>query len=260
MDGIERHESVKLQYRKLGERKGSERMVDPYLLHIQAGAVYLIGFCHQRNAVRTFLLDRITEAARIGALFGARAPFAANNLLQGALGPWEGKPQMIQLRFDAEIAELAAKRQMHPSQKSQWRSDGELDVELRAPMCPPLVSWLLGWGEHVLVVSSAVLADRVRATGSVDRRGRADGRGRTLGRFHSVASRGHQRTTFSLAGSAMKPLCAGKAGSRKMGLRGVAVPNRLAATSASRDLRLVNLTWTPPPFAAWAPHTYEPAS
>jgi proteasome accessory factor B len=153
---------VTLHYRKLGERKGAERIVDPYLLHVQSGAVYLIGFCQQRNAIRTFLLDRVTDAARTGALFAARAPFAASALLQGAIGPWEGKPQYIQLRFDAEVAELAAERQMHPTQTTQLRSDGALDVALRAPVCPPLITWLLGWGQHVRVVSPAALAERVR--------------------------------------------------------------------------------------------------
>lgn len=162
IDGIERHESIRFQYRKLGERKATERIVDAYLLHVQSGAVYLIGFCHDRNAIRTFLLDRIAEASRTGAVFGARAPFAASALLQGALGPWEGTPQRIQLRFDAEIAELAAERRMHASQTMQWRSDGALDVELRAPVCPPLISWLLGWGSQVQVISPAALADRVR--------------------------------------------------------------------------------------------------
>jgi len=172
MEAIERHESVTLQYRKLGDRKGIERIVDPYFLHVQSGAVYLIGFCHQRNAIRTFLLDRIGDAARTGALFGARAPFVASALLQGAMGPWEGKSQHIQLRFDAEIAKLAAERQMHPTQSMQWRSDGELDVTLRAPICPPLITWLLGWAEHVQVVTPAALGERLRraharAAGSV---------------------------------------------------------------------------------------------
>lgn len=162
IDAIERHESVRFQHRKLGERTATERVVDPYVLHVQAGALYLIGFCHQRNAIRTFLLDRITEAARTGALFGARAPFAASALVQGALGPWEGTPQRIHLRFDADIAELAAERRVHPTQTTQWRSDGELDVELRAPVCPPLIAWLLGWGSQVHVISPATLADRVR--------------------------------------------------------------------------------------------------
>jgi predicted DNA-binding transcriptional regulator YafY len=162
MDAIERRESVTLQHRKLGERAGIERVVDPYLLHVQSGAVYLIGFCHQRNAVRTFLLDRISQATRTGALFAARASFAASALLQGAIGPWEGKPQHIQLRFDADVAELAAERQVHPTQMTQWCSNGELDVSFRAPVCPPLITWLLGWGHHVRVISPAALAARLQ--------------------------------------------------------------------------------------------------
>lgn len=161
IDAIERHESVRLQYRKLGTRTNEERHVDPYLLHVQSGAVYMMGFCHQRNAVRTFLLDRIREVARTGGLYAARVAFAPAALVQGALGPWEGAPQRVELRFDEEIAELAAERRIHPSQRTQWRSDGLLDVELRVPVCPPLVAWLLGWGRHVQVVAPAALRKRV---------------------------------------------------------------------------------------------------
>jgi len=188
MEAIERHESVTLQYRKLGERKGAERIVDPYFLHVQSGAVYLIGFCHQRNAIRTFLIDRVTDAARTGALFGARAPFAASALLQGAIGPWEGKPHHIRLRFDAEVAGLAAERQMHPTQTTQLRSDGELDVALRAPVCPALMTWLLGWGQHVRVVSPAALAERLRRAHA-----RAAGRGGAASRVGRPAASARSR-------------------------------------------------------------------
>src|SRR2546429_115074 len=81
-----RQRTVPRPQRSLAEHEPPERLVDPYQLHAQAGAMYLIGFCHQRNAIRTFALDRIVEAERTGALFAARAPFAASALLQGALG------------------------------------------------------------------------------------------------------------------------------------------------------------------------------
>ena len=162
IDAIEAHESVSLAHRKPGQRKAAERTVDPYLLHVQGAAVYLIGFCHQRNAVRTFLLDRIESVTRTRALFAARVPFALGAILQGALGPWEGAPQRIRLRFEPEIASLAAERRVHPTQAMQWRSDGGLDVELRAPVCPALMTWLLGWGSQVRIISPASLAGRVR--------------------------------------------------------------------------------------------------
>ena len=190
MEAVERHESVALRYRKRGDRTARERVVDPYFLHVHSGAVYLIGFCHQRNAIRTFLLDRIGQAARTGALSGARAPFSASALLQGALGPWEGKPQHVQLRFDAQVADLAAERQVHPTQTTQLRSDGGLDVGLRTPLCPPLISWLLGWGGHVRVLSPAALAKRVRR-----------GHARAAGGESSAIPRRLSRRSASAAGT-----------------------------------------------------------
>lgn len=208
VEAIERHESVRFQHRKPGERTAQERVVDPYLLHVQAGALYLIGFCHHRNAIRTFLLDRITDLGRTGAVFGGRAPFAASALLQGALGPWEGAPQRIQLRFDAAIAALAAERRVHPTQTRQWRSDGALDVELRAPLCPPLVSWLLGWGSQVRVISPATLAERVRrahARAAVAANPRAARSAPTAAEARdSIRGRAGQRAGFAPATSAEK--------------------------------------------------------
>jgi predicted DNA-binding transcriptional regulator YafY len=162
VDAIDRSETVRLSYRKPGRRACEERLVDPYLLHLHAGAMYLIGFCHRRGAVRTFRLDRVREAARSGAVFGARAPFAPAALIQGALGPWEGAAQHIELRFDATVADRVAEQRIHPSQRMQSRSDGELDVSFRVPPCPALVSWLLGWGRQVRVLAPASLANRLR--------------------------------------------------------------------------------------------------
>ena len=186
VDAIDRQESVRFKYRKAGDRAGTERVVDPYLLHVQSGALYLIGFCHVRSAVRTFLLDRISEAARTGAVFGARVPFVKSALLQGALGPWEGAPQRIALRFAAKIAGVAAERRVHPSQTMQWRSDGGLDLELHAPICPSLVSWILGWGSQMQVISPAALAERVR-------RAHARASGGEIGAKRSTAPRASAR-------------------------------------------------------------------
>jgi predicted DNA-binding transcriptional regulator YafY len=163
VDAIERNETVHIRYRKPGAREASARNFDPYQLHVHAGAVYVLGFCHLRERVRTFLLDRVAEASHTGALFAARAPFDAKEMLHGAFGPWQGEARRISLRFDPSVAHLAAESQMHPTQKSQWTSDGALDLELRAPLCPALVRWVRGWGAQVQVLSPAALAQRVRS-------------------------------------------------------------------------------------------------
>ena len=65
------------------------------------------------------------------------------------------------LVFDPEAAHFVAERSVHPTQRSQWRSDGRLDVEMRVPVCPPVVTWVLGFGSAVEVRGPVELARRV---------------------------------------------------------------------------------------------------
>src|SRR4051812_40886259 len=79
LDAIERSETIVLAYRKHGARAAAERLVDPYLLHVHAGAVYLIGLARDRGALRTFRLDRVREARLMGQRF-SRVPFSISSL------------------------------------------------------------------------------------------------------------------------------------------------------------------------------------
>ena len=161
-DSIGRRRTVRLSHRGLGAGAPSERLVDPLHLHLQAGAFYLIGFCRRRGALRTFLLDRIDSTSPTGTSFMRRPGFDASKLLHGAFGPWEGRSRVIALRFGPVAARRVAETRMHPTQRAQLRSDGGLDLSLRMPICPALVSWVLGFGSEVAVVGPAALADQVR--------------------------------------------------------------------------------------------------
>lgn len=155
---IERSETVTLAYRKPGERTHGEREVDPYHLHVQAGALYLIGYCHRRRDERIFLVDRASKIELTGKRFERRPAFAPQHFLHGGFGPWAGKPRRVQLRFAKEAAPFALEREMHPTQRAQWRADGSLDVTFETALSPPLVAWVVSWGPRVEVVSPVELA------------------------------------------------------------------------------------------------------
>ncbi len=159
---LDAQETVELAYRKPGERGASWRRVDPYHLHIQAGSLYLLGYCHERQGLRTFAVHRATEVRATGARFVRRADVDPAASLHGSFGPWNGRAETIRLRFSAEAAARAGERPAHPSQVMQWGADGRLDVELRAPVSPALVTWLLGWGAEVEILAPARLRERVR--------------------------------------------------------------------------------------------------
>ncbi len=162
VDAIDQHETISLEYRKLGEPKAKQRLVDPYHLHIHAGALYLIGWCHDRRAARTFLLDRASRVGRTSRKFQRRADLALSSILQGDLGPWSGEPESIRLRFTPAAARLVAERKVHPSQVTEPRLDGGADVTLTAPITPWLEHWLTGWAADVAILAPARLRSAVR--------------------------------------------------------------------------------------------------
>jgi predicted DNA-binding transcriptional regulator YafY len=161
-DAIEQRRTLVLTYRKLGARSPSRREVDPYHLHIHAGTLYLMGFCHERQAGRTFVLDRASQVEITDRVFERRADLQLDAVLQGDLGPWSGKPSRIRLRFAPSAAALVAERKVHPSQVTTLNLDGSADVALSAPITPWLMRWLIGWGHEVTVLSPAGLSRDVR--------------------------------------------------------------------------------------------------
>ena len=162
VDALERHETVRLRYRKPGHPRAEERRVDPYHLHLHAGGLYVLGWCHRSRGVRTFLVDRADEVVSTGEPFEVREAVSLGNLVHGAFGPWSGPSERVALRFGRRVARFVAERQVHSSQVSQWRSDGALDVTLQAPLSPALEAWLLGFGADVEVRAPAKLAARLR--------------------------------------------------------------------------------------------------
>jgi predicted DNA-binding transcriptional regulator YafY len=42
-------------------QKPAERRVDPYAVHLHNGTLYLIGYCHMRKAIRSFVVDRMQK-------------------------------------------------------------------------------------------------------------------------------------------------------------------------------------------------------
>lgn len=148
VEAVERTETVVLEYRKLTARRYRSYTVDPHHVHLQNGAVYVIGFAHERDDLRVFLLDRIAAVRRTGTQFSPRA-IDPQTFVHGAFGVWNRRPVDIHLRFKGRAARLVAENTYHPSQQMQWTSDRQLDVTFRMPITPSFLAWVRGFGAQV---------------------------------------------------------------------------------------------------------------
>jgi predicted DNA-binding transcriptional regulator YafY len=150
---------VRMQYQSTASEKVTERQVDPYALVHRAGWWYLVGYCHLRDAPRTFRVDRIQGLEILSQSFRMPDDFNIHAYLEHEFG---NQPVVrAKLRFKPEGAHIAT------SERSIWETlnenpDGSVDVTLSAPDLIWLASISLSFANLVSVLEPPELREMVR--------------------------------------------------------------------------------------------------
>lgn len=152
-----------MRYYTAGRNVYSEREIDPYILHFSRNNPYVTGFCHLRQAVRWFRVDRIKELKllkekfEIDPAFDRDAHFAL--AFQHEVG---GIPTEIAIYFNAKIAPYIRERRWHPTQQIDEHSDGSLTLHFVARGLNEVKRWILFYGGGAKVLQPAELVEMVR--------------------------------------------------------------------------------------------------
>lgn len=161
-DAIGRRLTVEGEYHSFGRNAVSLRRLNPLHLWIQQGGIYLAAFCHRRQEVRTFAVERFRSLRLSESHFEPPPDFNLEQYLEWSFGLFRGTPIRIRLRFTREVARYVAEREWHPTQTLVPLLTGELEFDLRAPLCPDLIRWILGYGKDVEVLEPKALRDQIR--------------------------------------------------------------------------------------------------
>ncbi len=148
---------VRLLYRGQGQPKSLQRDIDPYALVHRSGWWYSVGYCHLRQALRTFRLDRILDLTVLDETFQKPPDFDLRAYLEA-----EPQPQVnVRLCFVPEGAGIAR------DNRSYWDSfeeqaDGSVIVAFAVPDLMWAASIVLSYGGWAVVVDPPELRDLVR--------------------------------------------------------------------------------------------------
>lgn len=158
-------QQVKIHYYTASRNTSSDRVLDPYLLHIYRGTnPYVIGFCHQRQAIRWFRVDRIRELQLLNRKFVRDSTFSVKEhlekIFQSEVG--SGNPVPVAVWFDAPTAPYVRERRWHPTQEIEEHSDGSITLQMKVTGLNDLKRWVLGYGKGSLALSPPELVQLVR--------------------------------------------------------------------------------------------------
>ena len=134
----------------------TERTVDPHgLIHVN-GVWMLSAYCHMREAMRMFRLERIRQVTVLPETFTRQADFSVYKLHEP-----QAQKVTVDLLFDGEVAQWVRERPAFYSGVYEDTSEG-LRVTLSVGHPDKIMSWLLSWGAKVQVLGPESLKKRVR--------------------------------------------------------------------------------------------------
>ncbi len=163
-DACQMHKTVQMTYYTASRDAVSVRGLDPYVLHIYRGTnPYVIGYCHQRQEIRWFRVDRIKQLEILDQTFVPDPTFDARDhlemIFQHEAG---GVPVTVAIWFDARTAPFIRERRWHPTQEIQEHSDGSLTLCMVVRGLNDLKRWVLGYGKGAIVREPPELVQLVR--------------------------------------------------------------------------------------------------
>jgi predicted DNA-binding transcriptional regulator YafY len=163
-DACRMQKSVQMNYYTASRNAASDRKLDPYLLHIYRGTnPYVIGYCHQRQEIRWFRVDRIKELQLLTETFVPDPTFDAKDhlemIFQHEAG---GVPMPVSIWFDAATAPYVRERRWHPTQELDEHSNGSVTLHMVVRGMNDLKRWVMGYGRGAIVQQPPELVQLVK--------------------------------------------------------------------------------------------------
>ncbi len=168
---IFRQKTVTFDYYTMERDEQGGRRVDPYHLLFQGGEFYLLGYAHERKAIRVFRLSRIRGKV-------AYATKAEHDFRR----PTDFDPRAYANRAEWQLGEQRGVAEILLSERIAWQIErhfgrygeirpagegehptGEGDRVLETPYAVPrmVVSWVLGLGEHARLLGPPELTEEL---------------------------------------------------------------------------------------------------
>jgi proteasome accessory factor BC len=163
---IFRRKTIVFDYYTMERDAVGPRRVDPYQLLYQGGQFYLVGYAHEREAIRVFRLSRIR--GKVGYATKAEHDFQR---------PADFDPRAYANRIDWQFGDPLGTAEVWIGHRIAWQierhfgrygqihpagEDGDIIFVTSYANARQLIAWVLGIGEHARILEPGELAAELR--------------------------------------------------------------------------------------------------
>jgi predicted DNA-binding transcriptional regulator YafY len=160
-EAIESRKALQLFYHPR-DQTPAERKVNPYAVHLHNGTLYVIGYCHLRKDIRTFVVDRMQKIKMTDQTFPAPVGFSLANYLRHSFGMFTEDLVRVKVRFHKSLTRYLLERRWHQSQKNKKLKDGSLEIAFEVAGTKEIKTWILGFGSLAKVLEPPSLVEEIK--------------------------------------------------------------------------------------------------
>lgn len=140
----------------------TERRIDPYFLVPRDQRFYLIGFCHQKQEIRTFRMSRFQQVELTNQSFD-KGDFNIRQYLKNTWSIERGdKPMTFKVKFSAEIARYIKEEELFVHPRMKDLPDGTLLFEVTVNNEREFLKWMLQYGPEAEIIEPKAVREKLK--------------------------------------------------------------------------------------------------
>jgi predicted DNA-binding transcriptional regulator YafY len=161
-EAIRQQQNLAMEYYSFASGELKNRIIDPYQIVYRDGFWYLVAYCHLREEIRLFRVDRIRKLDFTDGHFTKSEAFDLESYLGSAWQMERGAEYTFSVRFWGAAARYLRETRFHPSQRILETSDGSLLFTAKACGLKSVTRWVLQFGGEAEVLEPVELRETVK--------------------------------------------------------------------------------------------------
>jgi len=160
-DAVLGRQTLRMRYRTGRTGSVKQRDLDPYRVWYRSGGLYVVGFDHRTQEIRTFAVDRIQALAPAGKRFGVPDDFDFEAWASSSFGVVTEPATTVRIHFDTRWAAYVSEHSWHESQRIEACEDGGVELVMQVGGTSELRGWILSFGAGAEVLEPSGLREAV---------------------------------------------------------------------------------------------------
>jgi predicted DNA-binding transcriptional regulator YafY len=163
-DAISQSNQIKIKYNSISTGI-TDRIVESYFIIFRGRTFYFVAFCHSRNEVRTFRVNRIIELEPTGKFFDRNPDINPIDYFDKSWSVYSGDEVGVEAVFSGTAARVITTSHHHDNEQIEQINENTVRYKVTTRGIEEIQRWLLGFGEEVEIISPPELKSNLSDIG-----------------------------------------------------------------------------------------------